>query len=171
MHLVDGRPIRSTFPRPSDGQKLVTFDWTPIRYRNVISVLKNPFYAGAYAYGKSEKRTEIVEGRARKSYGHGRPLEEWEVLLKDHHEGYIDWAEFDRNQKQLAVERLWPGGRPKVRARRTRPAVRASHLRALRTAADGGLYGSMLAPAGLSLRSPQPDAGPTPVPEIRRLAD
>jgi Recombinase len=42
------------FPRPSDGKKLVTFDWTPIRYRNVISVLKNPFYAGAYAYGRRE---------------------------------------------------------------------------------------------------------------------
>ena len=32
-------------------QKQVTFDWAPIRYRNVISVLKNPFYVGAYAYG------------------------------------------------------------------------------------------------------------------------
>ena len=91
------------FPRPSDGKKLVSFEWTPIRYRNVISVLKNPFYAGAYVYGKSEKRTEIVDGRARKSYGHPKPLEEWEVLLKDHHDGYIDWAEFERNQKQLAV--------------------------------------------------------------------
>ena len=48
------------FPRPSDGKKLIAFDWTPIRYRNVISVLKNPFYAGVYAYGKSENRTEIV---------------------------------------------------------------------------------------------------------------
>jgi excisionase family DNA binding protein len=91
------------FPRPSDGKKLVSFEWTPIRYRNVISVLKNPFYAGAYAYGKGEKRTEIVDGRARTSYGHRKPLEEWEVLLKDHHDGYIDWAEFERNQKQLAV--------------------------------------------------------------------
>jgi excisionase family DNA binding protein len=91
------------FPRPSDGKKLVAFDWTPIRYRNVISVLKNPFYAGAYGYGKSEKRTEIVDGRARKSYGHRKPLEEWEVLLKGHHEGYIDWAEFERNQVQLAA--------------------------------------------------------------------
>src|SRR5256884_6156189 len=91
------------FPRPSDGKKLVAFEWTPIRYRNVISVLKNPFYAGAYAYGKGEKRTEIVNGRARKSYGHRKPLEEWEILLKDHHDGYIDWAEFERNQKQLAV--------------------------------------------------------------------
>jgi excisionase family DNA binding protein len=91
------------FPRPSDGKRLVAFEWTPIRYRNVISVLKNPFYAGVYAYGKGEKRTEIVDGRARKSYGHRKPLEEWEVLLKDHHDGYIDWAEFERNQKQLAV--------------------------------------------------------------------
>ncbi len=91
------------FPRPSDGKKMVAFDWTPIRYKNVISVLKNPFYAGAYAYGKSEKRTTLVEGRLRKSYGHGKPLEQWEVMLKDHHEAYIDWAEFERNQKQLAV--------------------------------------------------------------------
>jgi len=91
------------FPRPSDGKKLVAFDWTPVRYRNVISVLKNPFYAGAYAYGKGEKRTEIIDGRARTSYGHRKPLAEWKVLLKDHHEGYIDWAEFERNQKQLAV--------------------------------------------------------------------
>src|SRR3954468_2758865 len=91
------------FPRPSEGQKLVTFDWLPIRYRNVISVLKNPFYAGAYAYGKSEQRTAIVDGRLRKTYGHGKPLEACEVLLKDHHEGYIDWAEFERNQRQLAA--------------------------------------------------------------------
>src|SRR3954471_7351377 len=28
------------FPRPSDGKRLVVFEWTPIRYRNVISVLK-----------------------------------------------------------------------------------------------------------------------------------
>src|SRR5438045_118782 len=57
------------FPRPSDGKKLVAFEWLPIRYRNVISVLKNPFYAGAYAYGKSEQRTAIVDGRLRKTFG------------------------------------------------------------------------------------------------------
>lgn len=91
------------FPRPSDGKKMVSFDWTPIRYRNVISVLKNPFYAGVYVYGKSEKRTVLVDGRLRKTYGHGKPFEEWEVMLKDHHEAYIGWAEFERNQKQLAA--------------------------------------------------------------------
>lgn len=101
--LLSLRAEQIHFPRPSDGKTLVAFDWTLIRYRNVISVLKNPFYAGAYGYGRSEKHTEIIEGRARKSYGHTNPLEEWEVLLKDHHEGYIDWAEFERNQKQLAA--------------------------------------------------------------------
>lgn len=91
------------FPRPSDGKKLVSFDWTPIRYRNVISLLKNPFYAGAYIYGKTEKRTTLVDGRARRTYKHGRPFDQWEVVLKDHHDGYIDWSEFERNQKLLAV--------------------------------------------------------------------
>jgi excisionase family DNA binding protein len=91
------------FPRPSDGKKMVSFDWTPIRYRNVISVLKNPFYAGVYAYGKSEKRTTLVEGRLRKTYKHGKPVDRWDVMLQEHHEAYIDWAEFERNQKQLAV--------------------------------------------------------------------
>jgi DNA invertase Pin-like site-specific DNA recombinase len=91
------------FPRPSDGKRMTTFDWTPIRYRNVISVLKNPFYAGAYAYGKTVNRTQIVDGRARKTYGHYRPLPDCVILLTDHHEGYIDWEEFERNQKQLAA--------------------------------------------------------------------
>lgn len=101
--LLSLRAEQVHFPRPSDGRTLTHFDWTPIRYRNVISVLKNPFYAGAYAYGKSGKQTTIVDGRARKSYKHRKPFEEWDVLLKEHHEGYIDWAEFERNQKQLAA--------------------------------------------------------------------
>jgi DNA invertase Pin-like site-specific DNA recombinase len=91
------------FPRPSDGKRLTSFDWRQIRYRNVIGLLKNPFYAGAYAYGKSEKRIELVDGRARKSYGHGKPPEAWDVLIHDHHEGYIDWTEYERNQTLLAA--------------------------------------------------------------------
>src|SRR6201990_906706 len=45
------------FPRPSDEGRMTSFEWMPIRYRNVIAILKNPFYAGVYVYGKSEKRT------------------------------------------------------------------------------------------------------------------
>ena len=90
------------FPYPSNGRTLTSFEWRPIRYRNVISILKNPFYAGVYAYGKSEKRTTIVDGRARKSYGHRKPMGTWAVFIKDHHEGYISWAEYERNQALLA---------------------------------------------------------------------
>lgn len=91
------------FPRPSNGKRLTSFDWTPIRYRNVIGLLKNPFYAGAYVYGKSEKRIEMVDGRARKTYGHGKPPEAWDVLIRDHHEGYIDWTDYERHQSLLAA--------------------------------------------------------------------
>jgi len=98
------------FPRPSDGKMLTSFEWHPIRYRNVISILKNPFYAGVYVYGKSEHRTRIVDGRARKTYGHGRTPDQWEVMLKDHHEGYIDWAQFERNQRQLCANAYGKAG-------------------------------------------------------------
>ena len=90
------------FPYPSNGRTLTSFEWRPIRYRNVISILKNPFYAGVYAYGKSEKRTSIVDGRARKSYGHHKPMDSWDVFIKDHHESYISWEEYERNQALLA---------------------------------------------------------------------
>ncbi|WP_196771782.1 hypothetical protein [Mesorhizobium loti] len=64
---------------------------------------QEPILSGVYVYGKSEKRTEIVDGRARKSYGHSKPFATWDVLLRDHHEGYIDWDEFERNQRLIAV--------------------------------------------------------------------
>ncbi len=98
------------FPRPSDGKTLVSFDWTPIRYRNIIGILKNPFYAGAYAYGKSEKRTALVDGRVRTTYKHRKPFERWEAIIRDHHEGYIDFDEFERNQKLLAANAYGKAG-------------------------------------------------------------
>ncbi len=98
------------FPRPSDGKKSVSFEWTPIRYRSVISILKNPFYAGAYAYGKSQKRTALIAGRARTTYKHRKPFEQWEVIIKEHHEGFIDWSEFERNQKLLAANAYGKAG-------------------------------------------------------------
>jgi DNA invertase Pin-like site-specific DNA recombinase len=111
--LLSMRADRIHFPRPSDEGRMTRIEWMPIRYRNVISVLKNPFYAGVYVYGKSEKRTEIIDGRARKSYGHGKPIGTWEVMIKDHHEGYISWTEYERNQKQLAINAYGLAGGPK----------------------------------------------------------
>jgi hypothetical protein len=91
------------FPRPADGKRITRgqVEWRPPAYRNIISVLRNPAYAGAYAYGRSEARTTIVDGRAVKKYGHGRPMDAWTVLLREHHEGYITWQQYERNQQRI----------------------------------------------------------------------
>src|SRR5271165_1008035 len=75
--LLSLRADQIHFPRPSDGKRMIAFDWTPVRYRSVISVLKNPFYPGAYVYGKRDRRTAIVNGRAQKTYGHRKPFDEF----------------------------------------------------------------------------------------------
>jgi hypothetical protein len=72
-----------------------------------------PWRLPDYAYGKTEKRTALVDGHPRRSYGHGKPLEQWEVLIKDHHEGYIGWAEFERNQATLAANNYRKPGNAK----------------------------------------------------------
>jgi DNA invertase Pin-like site-specific DNA recombinase len=68
----------------------------------IHSFLTNPFYAGAYAFGRTEIRTTIIEGRARKTVGHRKPMDRWTVLIREYHEGYISWAEYERNQATLA---------------------------------------------------------------------
>jgi len=90
------------FPRPSDGKSLEKTSFAPPVYRNVISVLTNPFYAGAYAYGKSRVRTEIVGGTARKVYGRTLPRSDWTALIHDHHEGYVTWEKFEQIQERLS---------------------------------------------------------------------
>jgi excisionase family DNA binding protein len=102
------------FPRPLTGTR-GPWQWLAPVYRNIIAVLQNPFYAGAYAYGKSTHRTTVVEGRLLKTYGHDRPMAAWRVLLRDHHAGYITWAEFERNQERLRRNAFSkPAGRPKA---------------------------------------------------------
>ena len=158
------------FPRPSDEGRMTNFEWMPIRYRNVIAVLKNPFYAGVYVYGKSEKRTAIVDGRARKSYGHGKPIGTWEVMIKDHHEGYISWADYDRNQKQLALNNY--GRADGVKSGRGGRAL----LSGIMTCGRCGrrlacrLYRQSAKPSGVSLRQAEPYDGPAPLHDLWRTA-
>lgn len=65
-------------------------------------MLTNPAYAGAYAFGKTQSRIRVVEGRARKTAGHRKPRPEWIVLIRDHHPGYISWEQYERNQALIA---------------------------------------------------------------------
>jgi hypothetical protein len=76
--------------------------WKLPVYNTIRHMLGNPMYAGAYAFGKTEVRTKVIDGRARKSEGHFKALESWTVLIHDHHPGYISWEQFERNQSMLA---------------------------------------------------------------------
>jgi excisionase family DNA binding protein len=77
-------------------------NWKPPSYYNILSVVSNPMYAGAYAFGKTEVRTSVVDGQARKSDGHQKSRDNWTVLITDHHPGYITWEQFERNQLLLS---------------------------------------------------------------------
>lgn len=76
--------------------------WQRPRYSRIVAILQNPVYAGAYAYGRTGARTQLVEGRPHQTTGHHKPREQWMVLIRDHHPGYISWEQFEWNQKALA---------------------------------------------------------------------
>jgi len=77
--------------------------WKIPVYNIVLKILTNPIYAGAYAFGKTQSRTTVVDGRARKTAGHRKPRQDWTVLIRDHHPGYISWEQYERNQALIAA--------------------------------------------------------------------
>src|ERR1700721_996409 len=64
----------------------------------VQNILTTPISAGAYAFGRTTSRVSVKGGRKHVRRGVRRPMGEWDVLIKDHHEAYITWEEFERNQ-------------------------------------------------------------------------
>jgi len=69
---------------------------------NVLGkLLKNPIYAGVYAYGRTKREVEIREGKKYIKKGIILPQNEWKVLIQDHHKGYISWDEYQRNQAMI----------------------------------------------------------------------
>jgi len=75
--------------------------WKLPVYGTIWQVLKNPFYAGAYVYGRRETRTHLEGMEIKKTPGHSLRMEDWKVLIKDNHPGYISWEEYERNQETL----------------------------------------------------------------------
>ena len=77
-------------------------EWRQPAYHTVAQVLKHPMYAGAYVFSRTTQRTQVIDGRARKSMGHHKPMEARNVLIREHHPGYITWEQFEANQKMLS---------------------------------------------------------------------
>ena len=78
-------------------------EWKAPVYHTLHHILTNPVYAGSYAYGRRGTRVTIEAGRKRVTRDAlRRNWREWEVLIHDHHDGYITWADFETNQHLIA---------------------------------------------------------------------
>lgn len=82
------------------GKCVVTFQLP--RQSFVSSVLHNPFYAGAYVWGRRPVKTVWRDGVLRKRQTSPLAPDQAEVFLRDHHEGYIDWATFEENERMIS---------------------------------------------------------------------
>jgi DNA invertase Pin-like site-specific DNA recombinase len=77
-------------------------EWRPAAYHTLLGLLKHPIYAGAYVFGRTQQRTHLDGDRARKTQGHQKEQQHWNVLIQDNHVGYISWDEFNEHQRMLA---------------------------------------------------------------------
>jgi DNA invertase Pin-like site-specific DNA recombinase len=92
---------------PIQGTRLV---WKIPSQSLIRDILCNPFYAGAYVWGRRPVKTLLVEGRLEKRQGAMRRAEECRVFIRDHHVGYIDWATFEENQRMIRRNSVnWQG--------------------------------------------------------------
>ena len=75
--------------------------WVAPTYTALHHILTNPVYAGAYTYGKTRTERYLdAQGAVKKRMRH-LPLEQWAVLLPNHHSGFIAWETFQANQARL----------------------------------------------------------------------
>jgi DNA invertase Pin-like site-specific DNA recombinase len=99
-------------PRAYGGAWAGQLRWGRLTHTRVLGVLKNPCYTGAYVHGRYTSRRSVEpDGTVRTSLIE-RPRAEWPVLIHDHHEGYLSWAEYLANETKLAANRTNAGARP-----------------------------------------------------------
>jgi hypothetical protein len=77
--------------------------WVAPTYTAIYNVLSNPVYAGAYCYGKTRQERYVDEHGTLRTRLRRLPQAQWAVLIREHHEGYIDWATYEANQSRLGA--------------------------------------------------------------------
>ena len=102
---------RRTSPKANQIEFVPAMPWL------ITRILKDPTYAGAYAFGRT-KRQVVLENQCKRvvKQKRARP-EDWEVLIHDHHESYLCWQEYLKNQETLAHNRNQLGGTVRGAAR------------------------------------------------------
>ncbi len=92
---------------PIQGTRLV---WKIPSQSLIRDILCNPFYAGAYVWGRRPVTTLLVDGRLEKRQSAMRPAEECRVFMRDHHVGYIHWATYEENRRMMRRNSVnWEG--------------------------------------------------------------
>jgi DNA invertase Pin-like site-specific DNA recombinase len=92
-----------SFPRrPSAGPRAGELIWESLGIARAIALLHNPRYAGAYPFGRGRWRKQ-PDGRTTRER---LPQEQWLVLLRDAHPGYLSWEEHEQIQRRLRANAL-----------------------------------------------------------------
>lgn len=86
-----------SFPTVEFGRFGRQIVWKSPVYGTIWNVMKNPTYAGAYAYGMRQSK-KYLDGEQIKKTRVQVPIKEWKVLIKENHAGYITWEEYEKNQ-------------------------------------------------------------------------
>jgi len=91
--------------RLASGPNKGELEWRRLNRQTLLQLLKNPTYAGAYAYGR-----RVTDPRKRTSgrRGTGRVVaarEDWLACVKDRLPAYITWDDYERNVAQLKAHR------------------------------------------------------------------
>ena len=93
------RDQQLSFPgRHRSGPRAGELYWNSLTHDQVLKILHNPAYAGAYAYGRA-RHTTGLDGR---HHTLSKPIDEWTVLIHDHHPGYVTWPRYQASLQVLA---------------------------------------------------------------------
>jgi DNA invertase Pin-like site-specific DNA recombinase len=87
----------------SEGHARAGIRWIEASYTAIHHVLTNPVYAGAYVYGKTRRDIIVDAAGARRKRIRRLPRSEWQVLIPEHHQGFIDWQTYESNQARIAM--------------------------------------------------------------------
>jgi DNA invertase Pin-like site-specific DNA recombinase len=92
---------RVAYLRPGGGLPEIT--WVEPTYHAVHTTLSHPAYAGAYVYGRTRKERYLDAGGVLRLRSRRLPRDRWEVLIPDHHPGFIDWDTYLANQARIGT--------------------------------------------------------------------
>ncbi len=79
--------------------------WGHLTDSRVLTILKNPAYAGMYVFGRFRCVKEILQDGQIRQRVRQMPRDSWLVAIQSHHEGYTSWDEYLANQDRLERNR------------------------------------------------------------------